>query len=89
MHKTDISVPAWRKSSFSEAGNCVEVANRDGRVLVRDTKFFAGAGVLSFSPVIWREFLYVINGGRLPGPEPQGPALALRTANFQAAGAMS
>jgi hypothetical protein len=35
---------SWRKSSFSggSGGNCVEVAERDGHVLVRDTKAHGG-----------------------------------------------
>jgi Domain of unknown function (DUF397) len=61
MHKSDMSTPAWRKSSFSEAGNCVEVADLDGRVLVRDTRLFAESSVLSISPLRWREFIAVIN----------------------------
>jgi hypothetical protein len=67
MHRVDVPASRWRKSSFSEAGNCVEVANRDGLVLVRDTKFFAEASVLSFSPSTWREFIYAINNGQLSG----------------------
>lgn len=59
MHKADMSAPAWRKSSFSEAGNCVEVADLDGLVLVRDTKLPADSGFLSFSPSRWREFVAI------------------------------
>lgn len=29
---------AWRKSKFSEAGNCVEVARSERWILVRDSK---------------------------------------------------
>jgi hypothetical protein len=48
----------WRSSSYSgsQGGNCVEVADRDHRVLVRDTKNRAGA-VLRFSPETWRRFM--------------------------------
>ncbi len=46
----------WRKSSYSGGeGNCVEVAGRSSRVLVRDTKDRAGV-VLRFSPDTWRRF---------------------------------
>ena len=46
---------SWRKSSYS-GGNCVELADQGGRVLVRDTKQ-AGAGpVLAFSTSAWRRF---------------------------------
>jgi len=49
---------SWRKSSYSggSGGNCVELADQGGRVLVRDTKQ-AGAGpVLAFSTPAWRRF---------------------------------
>lgn len=47
----------WRKSSYSgNGGNCVEVADRDNAVLVRDTKNRAGA-VLRFAPDAWRRFV--------------------------------
>lgn len=47
----------WRKSSYSgqSGGNCVEVADHDSRVLVRDTKDNQGA-ILRFSPDAWRKF---------------------------------
>lgn len=48
---------SWRKSSYSggSGGNCVEVADHDRRVLVRDTKDRPGP-VLQFSPAAWRRF---------------------------------
>ena len=61
MYEADMSPPAWRKSSFSEAGNCVAVADFDGLVLVRDTKLSALSGFLSFAPPQWREFIAAIN----------------------------
>jgi Domain of unknown function (DUF397) len=61
MGKADAPASNWRKSSFSEAGNCVEVADRGGLVLVRDSKHAAGAGVLSFSLPAWREFIRVVD----------------------------
>ncbi len=50
---------SWRKSSFSGAsgGNCVEVAERDGHVLVRDTKTRDRGPVHRFTPAEWRTFL--------------------------------
>jgi hypothetical protein len=47
----------WRKSSYSgqSGGNCVEIADSDSRVLVRDTKNRASV-VLRFSPAAWRRF---------------------------------
>lgn len=47
----------WRKSSYSgtQGGNCVEVADHGGRMLVRDTKDRQGP-VLTFSAEAWRRF---------------------------------
>jgi hypothetical protein len=48
---------AWRRSSHSESGNCVEVAYEpDGTVLVRDSKDPDGP-VLRFSEDEWAAFL--------------------------------
>jgi hypothetical protein len=48
----------WRKSSYSGngGGSCVEVADHDSRVLVRDTKDHGHGPVLRFSPDVWRRF---------------------------------
>jgi hypothetical protein len=48
----------WRKSSFSgsQGGNCVEVAGRGRRVLVRDTGQAGVGPVLGFSADAWRRF---------------------------------
>jgi hypothetical protein len=48
----------WRKSSYSggEGGNCVELADRDGRVMIRDTQDRSGP-VLKVSAQAWREFV--------------------------------
>ena len=47
----------WRKSSYSgqSGGNCIEVADHDSRVLVRDTKDNQGP-ILQFTPDAWRRF---------------------------------
>ena len=43
----------WRKSGYSgNGGNCVEVAGRGSRVLVRDTRQDGAGPVLRFSPAI-------------------------------------
>ena len=48
----------WRKSSYSggSGGNCVEVADDTGRVLVRDTKDRDGA-VLAVNTDAWERFV--------------------------------
>jgi Domain of unknown function (DUF397) len=52
-----VDIMNWRKSSYSgsNSGNCVEVADHDNRVLVRDAKNRAGT-VLRFTPDAWRRF---------------------------------
>ena len=47
----------WRKSTYSgqSGGNCIEVADRDNRVMVRDTTDKSGP-VLKFSPHAWQRF---------------------------------
>jgi hypothetical protein len=48
----------WRKSSYSgqSGGNCVEVADHDSRVMVRDTKDRTGPA-LRFSADAWRRLV--------------------------------
>ena len=45
----------WVKSSYSSTGNCVEVAGKPGRVLIRDTKDQSGP-VLSVNATAWCRF---------------------------------
>jgi hypothetical protein len=46
----------WRKSSYSGSnGSCVETANGQGVVLVRDTANRDG-GTLAFTPSAWADF---------------------------------
>lgn len=52
----------YKKSSFSEGGNCVEVARVAGGVVVRDSKNPAGP-VLWFSAMEWTAFLYGVLAG--------------------------
>jgi Domain of unknown function (DUF397) len=51
----DLSNARWRTSSYTEQGNCVEVAFVPGLVGVRDTKNRAG-GTLAFTENAWRAF---------------------------------
>jgi hypothetical protein len=48
----------WRKSSYSGAngGNCVETANDDGVILVRDTTN-RDDGTLAFGAEAWTSFV--------------------------------
>ena len=47
----------WRKSSYSgtNGGDCVEAADMEGRILVRDTTDRGGVA-LSISPDAWLRF---------------------------------
>jgi|HubBroStandDraft_1064217.scaffolds.fasta_scaffold257291_2 hypothetical protein len=58
----------WRKSSYSggQGGNCVEIADHDSRVLVRDTKNRSGV-VLRFTPDAWARFTGSVKAGRSLG----------------------
>jgi hypothetical protein len=49
----------WRVSAWSKSDNCVEVANSDVAVLIRDTKNRTGR-VLSFPFTVWEGFINTI-----------------------------
>ena len=59
-----VTASGWRKSSYttSNGGNCVEVAGRESRVLVRDTKDRTGP-MLRFAPEAWRRFAERVKAG--------------------------
>jgi hypothetical protein len=46
----------WRKSSFSQSGDCVEVASGQASVFVRDSKKIQGS-ILTFTVTEWSAFL--------------------------------
>jgi hypothetical protein len=58
MLGVDPAALRWRKSSFSEAGNCVEAATIHGKsvVLVRDSEHGNDA-ILALPSTAWHEFL--------------------------------
>lgn len=58
---------AWRKSSFSGNGNCVEVALTDHGIGVRDTKDREGP-VLRFTPDEWVAFVAGVRNGEFDLP---------------------
>lgn len=55
----------WRKSSFSGNGgaSCVEVADHDGMILVRDTKNHGRGPVHRYTPDEWRAFVAGVRKG--------------------------
>jgi hypothetical protein len=62
LHKEDIMnerktlTQEFRKSSFSGDGGCVQVASREGKILVRDSKDQDGPA-LTFSAEEWHYFI--------------------------------
>jgi Domain of unknown function (DUF397) len=64
MHGVDPSVLSWRKSSFSEAGNCVEIATIQSKsmLFIRDSKYGNDA-ILAMPSAAWLEFLRKVRSG--------------------------
>lgn len=56
------SEPAWRKSSFCASGECVEVAEYNGMIMVRDSKE-PGGSVLRYTTEEWQSFVKGIKAG--------------------------
>jgi Domain of unknown function (DUF397) len=52
----DLARAAWRKSTRSGSGNCIETAPVHGGIAVRDSASPAGA-ILAFTPGAWTAFL--------------------------------
>lgn len=52
-HETPVT---WRKSSFSQGGDCVELAHSRNLILVRDSKDPSGP-ILSFTVAGWSSFI--------------------------------
>lgn len=59
----------WRKSSYSDQNDCVEVKFSAGRVLVRNSRR-PGDTPLAFSPLKWQEFLSAVSGVKTPPVSP-------------------
>lgn len=53
---------AWRKSSRCEDAGCIEIASKEDRVLVRDSKDCSGP-VLQFALPEWDAFLNGVRNG--------------------------
>jgi len=65
--------PAWRTSSYS-GGNgraCIQVAARNGIILVRDSKNYGRGPVQRYTPAAWRAFVAGLHGAR-PGTDEPG-----------------
>jgi hypothetical protein len=58
----------FRRSSFSGAGNCVEVADHEGVVLVRNSRH--PQRVLAFPQARWQAFLAGVKNGDLDALSP-------------------
>ena len=58
----DLATAQWRKSSHSGANGCVEVAQSDDQIAVRDSKDPSGP-MLLFTPREWRAFLDGVRDG--------------------------
>ena len=58
---------AWRKSSYSSDGTCVETAITPSHILVRDSKNPNGQ-VLTFNFAEWKAFLQGVKAGEFELP---------------------
>lgn len=65
-----MSSPTWRKSSFSDNGHCVELADLgDGLIGIRDSKLGDASPVLRLAPAAVAAWLADARAGAL-GPRP-------------------
>ena len=60
--QVDLAIAKWRKSSHSGNNGCVEVAQCDDQIAVRDSKDPSGP-MLLFTPLEWRAFLAGVRDG--------------------------
>jgi len=57
------AVPAWRKASLCASGECVEVAQKDDVIILRDSVQPRGR-MLYYDAGPWRSFVRAIKTGR-------------------------
>ncbi len=62
------SQPAWRRASFCASGECVEVAQQDGMIILRDSTQPHGS-TLQYAARDWGSFVRTIRSGQLDGLE--------------------
>jgi Domain of unknown function (DUF397) len=60
---------AWRKASFCASGECVEVAQRDGEIILRDSTQPSGR-MLHWGTGEWRAFVRTVKTGELSVQRP-------------------
>jgi hypothetical protein len=53
---------SWRRASFCASGECVEVAQRDGMIVMRDSKQPHGR-VLHYTAEEWQSFVRGVKAG--------------------------
>jgi hypothetical protein len=54
--------PTWRKASFCASGECVEVAQRDGAIILRDSTQPSDR-MLRYDAGEWRSFIHSVKTG--------------------------
>jgi hypothetical protein len=52
----------WHRASFCATGECVEVTEQDGMILLRDSKHPDG-GILQYRSEEWQAFVHGIKAG--------------------------
>jgi hypothetical protein len=57
-----LNEPAWRKASFCASRECVEVAQHEGMIVLRDSKEPRGR-VLRYTADEWRSFVRGVKAG--------------------------
>ena len=60
--------PAWRRASFCASGECVEVAQQDSVIILRDSTQPHGS-MLRYAAGDWGSFVRDIKSGKLNGLE--------------------
>jgi Domain of unknown function (DUF397) len=53
---------AWRTASFCQSGECIQVAQRDGLIILRDSTRPRGT-LLHYDAGIWRCFIRDVKAG--------------------------